>query len=187
MFFRQKPSSFSDADLIARFRETGNMTYASELFTRYTTMLYGVCLKYLKHRDDAQDAVMQIFEKLPGALQQHDIAHFKSWVYVTARNFCLMQIRSKKGKFTEDIDERFMESALLVHPESEPEWEGDLTKLANCIERLADEQRQCVRLFFLEERSYKEIATATGHDLNKVKSYIQNGKRNLKICMEQHG
>jgi RNA polymerase sigma-70 factor (ECF subfamily) len=80
-----------------------------------------------------------------------------------------------------------MESALLVHPESEPEWEGDLTKLANCIERLADEQRQCVRLFFLEERSYKEIATATGHDLNKVKSYIQNGKRNLKICMEQHG
>ena len=187
MFFRQKPSSFSDADLIVRFRETGDMTYASELFTRYTAMLYGVCLKYLRHRDDAQDAVMQIFEKLPQALQQHNILHFKSWAYVTARNFCLMQIRAKKGKFTEEIDERFMESALLVHPDGEPELEGDLTKLANCIEKLAAEQKQCVRLFFLEEKSYKDIATATGHDLNKVKSYIQNGKRNLKICMEQHG
>ena len=149
-------------------------------------MVYGVCLKYLKDRDDAKDGVMQLYEKLTEILKTHDVQYFKSWLYVTARNQCLMQLRSKKGKFTEEISSTLMETASEVHLEDGVELESNLGKLDQCIEKLNPEQKICVRLFFLEQKCYKEITNITGFDLNKVKSFIQNGKRNLKICMEQN-
>lgn len=187
MFFKQKPSTWSDSDLILKFKETGDLAFVSELFTRYTSMTYGVCLKYLRDRDEAKDAVMQVFEKLPGSLKVHEVVNFKSWLYVTVRNLCLMQIRSKRGKFTEDLSQASVESAFLLHPTEEPELEGDLNRMEKCIEELAAEQKECVRLFFLQEKCYKEITETTGFEMSKVKSYIQNGKRNLKICMERNG
>lgn len=186
MFFRQKPSALSDAELIERFRKTDDMTLVSELFGRYTSMIYGVCLKYLRDRDNAKDAVMQVFEKLPGSLQTHQIANFRGWLHVTARNHCLMQLRARKGKNTEELGSHDVETGLVLHLEEEPELENDLNRLEKCIEKLVDEQQRCVRLFFLEEKCYREIATSTGYDLLKVKSYIQNGKRNLRICMEKN-
>lgn len=186
MFFRQKPGTLTDSELVSRFRSTEDLTLVSELFGRYTSMIYGVCLKYLRDRDDAKDAAMQLFEKLPSALKNHEIANFKSWLYVTARNHCLMQIRSKKGKKTEEISDQVVETDFLLHQEQESGLETDLARLEKCIRTLTEDQQRCVRLFFLEEKSYKEITTITGYDLNQVKSYIQNGKRNLKICMEQN-
>lgn len=186
MFFRQKTGTLPDQELITRFRSTEDLSLVSELFGRYTTMMFGVCLKYLRDRDDSRDAVMQLFEKLPQALKTHEIANFKSWLYVTTRNHCLMQIRAKKGKKTEEIDAQVVENDFLVHLEGEPELENDLTRLEKCIQQLADEQQTCVRMFYLEEKCYKDIAALTGFDLNKVKSHIQNGKRNLKICMEKN-
>jgi RNA polymerase sigma factor (sigma-70 family) len=186
MFFRQKSGRLDDAELLERFRQTQDLTLVSELFGRYTSMIYGVCIKYLRDRDDAKDAVMQVFEKLPVTLRTHEIANFKSWLYVTTRNHCLMQIRSKKSKKTEELDPGLMETAVLLHLDHEPELETDLGKMEKCIQQLDTQQQQCIRLFYLEERCYKDISTATGFDLNKVKSYIQNGKRNLKICMEKN-
>lgn len=185
MFFRQKPGTLTDQELIARFVSTDDLSLVSELFGRYTTMIYGVCVKYLTDRDDAKDAVMQLFEKLPATLKTHEIANFKSWLYVTTRNHCLMQIRARKGKKTEEIDAQVVENDFLLHQEEESELENNLTRLEKCVRQLADEQQKCVRLFFLEEKCYKDIAEITGFDLNKVKSHIQNGKRNLKICMEK--
>jgi RNA polymerase sigma factor (sigma-70 family) len=187
MFFRQRPGTLPDQELITRFRSTDDLSLVSDLFGRYTTMIYAVCLKYLRDRDEAKDAVMQLFEKLPHALKTHEIANFKSWLYVTARNHCLMQIRAKRGKKTEEIGDQVVENDFLVHLEGESELENDLKKLEKCIQLLAGEQQTCVRMFFLEEKCYKDIAAITGFDLNKVKSHIQNGKRNLKICMEKNG
>lgn len=130
---------------------------------------------------------MQLFEKLSATLKNHDITHFKSWLYVTCRNYCFMQIRAEKGKKRVEISEVLMESDMAVHRDDEPELEQNLTKLEKCIEELGQEQKQCVRLFFLEEKCYKEIIEKTGFDYNQVKSFVQNGKRNLKICMEQNG
>jgi RNA polymerase sigma factor (sigma-70 family) len=191
MFFRQKSGSLDDAELLKQFRETQDLSLVSELFGRHTSMIYGVCLKYLRDRDDARDAVMQMFEKLPGTLKAHEIANFKSWLYVTTRNHCLMQIRSRKGKIFQELRPGLMETDLVLHLDEEPELENDpdgsgqaLAKMEKCIQKLDGQQQQCVRLFYLEEKCYKDISAFTGFDLNKVKSYIQNGKRNLKICME---
>lgn len=157
------------------------------LYTRYTAMVYGVCLKYLKDREESKDAVMQIFEKLASALHSHEITWFKSWLYATARNHCLMEIRSRKGKKFEEISTLVMESDDNPHPEDGQEMEENLVKLEKCIETLKHEQKRCVQLFYLEQKCYREITGETGLDFKQVKSHIQNGKRNLKSCLEQHG
>lgn len=176
----------SDEALIALYKQTEDLAIVGVLYDRYTALTLGVCLKYLKDREESRDAVMQIFEKLIVTLREHDISIFKGWLYVTARNHCLMQLRSRKGKNFEELSPFLMETGGNGHQEQGPELEGDLTKLEQCMETLANEQKQCVQLFYLEQKCYKEITETTGYDLNKVKSYIQNGKRNLKICMERN-
>ena len=178
-------SGLSDNDLIHLFK-SGEKAALGVLYTRYTALVFGTALKYLKDRDDAKDAVMQIFEKLNQSLHQHEVANFKSWLYVTTRNHCLMQLRSRKGKDTKEITPNLMESDFLLHLENEPEMEENLSKLEKCIEELGQEQQQCVKLFYIKEKCYKDVASDTGFDLGQVKSFIQNGKRNLKICMERN-
>jgi RNA polymerase sigma factor (sigma-70 family) len=175
----------TDLELIAQYKLSGENNWVGLLYGRYTTLLYGVCLKYLKNREEAKDAVMQLFEKLLTALQEHEVTHFKSWLYVMARNHCFMKLRSQKGKFTEEISPFLMETSSGAHLEEQDEMETNLVKLEKCIEKLGIEQKACVNLFFLQEKCYKEIVQVTGYELGKVKSFIQNGKRNLKICMEQ--
>jgi len=162
------------------------LSHWGELYARYTSLVYGVCLKYLKDRDEAKDAMMQLFEKLVATLLTHDVENFKSWLYVTTRNHCLMQLRARKGKYQQEFSPELVENQFLLHLDEEPEMEQNLSKLEKCIDQLVNDQQQCVRLFYLEERCYKDITGLTGFDLNKVKSYIQNGKRNLKTCMEQN-
>ena len=178
--------TLDDLELIRLYKESGGLDVLGELYNRYMSLVYGVCLKYLKDRDESRDAVMQIFEKLIQTLKNHEVEHFKSWLYVTARNYCLMQLRASKGKIFEEISPSIMESDSLLHLEDEPAKEANLSKLEKCMEELGDEQKQCVKLFYLQEKCYKDITESTGFDLGKVKSYIQNGKRNLKLCMERN-
>lgn len=170
--------------MLGQYKATSDLEVLGVLYSRYASLVYGVCLKYLKDREESRDAVMQLFEKLVNTLREHEVAHFKSWLYVTARNYCLMQLRARKGKYFEEISPVFMETQPSAHPDEGPETEANLSKLENCIQKLMPEQQACVSLFYLQQKCYKEIVTLTGYDDNKVKSYIQNGKRNLKICME---
>ena len=185
MFLRRARSEKPDEELLHLYQTTRNLEWLSTLYLRYAPMVYGVCLKYLKDREEAKDAVMQIHEKLMESLLQHKVTNFKSWLYVNARNHCLMQLRAGKGKITEEISPFLMENGAVQHPEEE-ELELNLASLEKCIEKLLEAQQQCVRLFYLQEKCYRDIAAETGFDLNQVKSYIQNGKRNLKICMEEN-
>lgn len=179
--------ALTDADLLQRYKASEELHILGELYNRYMSMVFGVCLKYLKDREESRDAVMQIFEKLVGTLKEHEVTHFKSWLYATARNHCLMHLRARKGKNFEEISPFLMEEGGSPHLEDGVDLEENLSQLEKCIGTLAAEQKQCVELFYLQQKCYKEIVDATGHDFNKVKSYIQNGKRNLKLCMEQHG
>ena len=179
-------SESSDAELVQLYKKTGDLELVGLLYNRYMTLVYGVCLKYLKDREESRDAVMQIFEKLMVSLKEHEISHFKSWLYVTSRNHCLMFLRARKRKNFEEISPLFMENELILHLQEEPEMENNLTKLEKCMEHLTAEQKDCVMLFYMQQKCYREIVQITGFDDNKVKSYIQNGKRNLKLCMERN-
>ncbi|HEY0273287.1 MAG TPA: sigma-70 family RNA polymerase sigma factor [Chitinophaga sp.] len=178
-----------DATLIREYKATGKLEYLSGLYQRYMTLVYGVCLKYLDEAS-AQDAVMQIFEELIVKVKQHEIQYFKSWLHVLSRNHCLMKLRAMKtrqGLEVPMMEGSFMEMGEAAHHDGEYRLEDHLQTMEKCLEHLPAEQKKSVQLFYLQEKSYREVAALTGYEMNKVKSYIQNGKRNLKICMEQHG
>jgi RNA polymerase sigma factor (sigma-70 family) len=153
------------------------------LYEKYMHLVYGVCLKYLKDEELSKDAVMQIFEELILKVNKHDVKQFKSWLYVLARNFCLMQLRAGKKMQTDSLD-NVMELAEELHPDTDRE--EDMVALERCKQKLPAPQRVSIQLFYMEEKCYKEIADDTGYSMNEVKSYIQNGKRNLKICLEKN-
>lgn len=184
-----KSSLNSDEDLLIKFTTTGDLEVLGELYSRYMHLVYGVCLKYLKEKEEAQDAVMQIFEKLIIEIPKQKIENFRSWLHVVTKNYCLMHIRSQKTKdekLNEWINDPvvFMENSQSVHPIDEDK--ADLEKgLADCIERLKDEQKECIRQFYYENRCYSEISVNLGIDEKKVKSHLQNAKRNLKLCLEE--
>ena len=185
----KKGEKRSDEGLLKEFRSGNDPAVLGELYSGYMHLVYGVCLKYLKDRDESKDAVMQIFEKLITEIPKHNIENFKSWLHVVTKNHCLMQLRSKKshdekmGEWAAD-NIIFMENEEDSHP-----IDGDTSEidkaLEDCIERLRDEQRSCIRLFYYENRCYSEIAANLRLDEKKVKSHLQNGKRNLKICLEE--
>ena len=155
------------------------------LYQRYMDLVFGVCLKYFKDAEKSKDAVMDIFEELNRKLKQHEVDNFKGWLHVLARNYCLMQLRSPKNIKTTELNADFMQSGLETHLTNEAlEKEEAFQKLANCMDALPEDQQQSIRLFFLQKKCYNEIAEITGYEWNKVRSYIQNGKRNLKICLE---
>ncbi|GAB4344777.1 MAG: sigma-70 family RNA polymerase sigma factor [Flammeovirgaceae bacterium] len=186
-----RKKSLSDAELLEKYQQTSDLNYLGELYERYTHLVFGVCLKYLKNEDDSKDAVMQIFEKLIHSVRQQKIENFQKWLYVVVKNHCLMELRSaqsSKKLHTSSLEEErfFMENESPLHPiadDIEEEKEEALSQIEMAISLLPDEQRICVEMFYLKEKCYKEIEAITGYPLNKVKSYIQNGKRNLKILM----
>jgi RNA polymerase sigma-70 factor (ECF subfamily) len=179
----------SEQDLLNEFTALRDPGVLGELYSGYMHLVYGVCLKYLRDRDESQDAVMQIFEKLITEIPKQKIENFRSWLHVVTKNYCLMQLRSQKSnneKLNEWVNDPFvfMENSRVLHPIDEDE--PDLEKgLADCIERLKGEQKECIRQFYYENRSYNEITVNLGLDEKKVKSHLQNAKRNLKLCLEE--
>jgi RNA polymerase sigma-70 factor, ECF subfamily len=179
----------SDEELLKDFRSGNDPAVLGELYSGYMHLVYGVCLKYLKDRDESKDAVMQIFEKLIIEIPKHNIENFSSWLHVVTRNHCLMQIRAKKSN-DEKMEEWAADNIIFMENEDDPHpIDGDTSEidraLEDCIERLRDEQKNCIRLFYYENRCYSEIAANLRLDEKKVKSHLQNGKRNLKICLEE--
>lgn len=174
----------SDEDLINDYRHGNDPEALAILYDRYIHLVYGVCLKYHHDREKAQDATMQVFEKLIQLLKTHEIKSFRAWLYSTAKNHCLMQLRKKDDVIKID-GYLFMDSAEESHPIDDLD-ELKLQVLENCLQELKYQQKQCVQLFYLQNNNYEEIVKITGFGLKKVKSYLQNGRRNLKICMEKN-
>jgi len=182
-------NTFDDLELVAKYRQTSDNAIIGVLFQRYTHLIFGVCVKYLKDEDDAQDASMQIFEKLLVDLKKHEVQQFKAWLHMVCKNYCLMQLRSGASKLKRDREMHkdfagLMESDHELHLTVQNTKEIQLTHMEECIRGLNEEQKLCIELFFLQEKSYQEVTEATNFSMNNVKSYIQNGKRNLKICIE---
>jgi len=179
----------TDLELIQGFRN-GNRNNLGELFRRYLSQAYGVALHYLRDPAESEDAVMQVFEKLHKDLLHHEVRFFKSWLHTVVRNHCLMELRKKKGRFSVPIDiaqnrKDFVESAASNHQEEALSGEDNLQLLEQGIQTLNNEQKTCIELFYIQQQSYKEIAGQTGFTLLQIKSYIQNGKRNLRIFLDK--
>jgi len=186
-------SSLSDLELLDLLKKEKDNAVVGVLFKRYTHLVMGVCMKYLKNEDEAKDCVMEIFEKLLIDLHKYEIKNFPAYLHTVAKNQCLMKFRSQKNKFRREVEDgihdlEVVEMNLLWHPDDSQEKEAMIKLLETGINQLNEHQRKCVELFYLGEKSYQEITDLTGYTMLNVKTHIQNGKRNLKIFMEKnHG
>lgn len=173
----------TDQELLEQFYADHENEWLGILLQRYTLLLLGVCMKYLKNEEEAKDSVQQIFLKVIQELHKYKVEYFKSWLYMVAKNHCLMKLRDKQGKYKVEIDDR-----QFVQPETDKQalMQNDLTLelMERSLKELHTEQQQCVTLFYLQKKSYQQISQETGYSMLQVKSYIQNGKRNLKILIE---
>lgn len=186
----QNIQQLNDLELIDAYRSTQDKSYVGILFQRYTHLVFGVCMKYLRDEDESKDAVMNIFEKLMKDLLKHEIKFFKGWLHTVSKNHCLMELR-KKPKTINGQEYLFVENLGVTHQNGDStnsaiEKEISLTKLEVSIEKLEPQQRICIELFYMKQLSYLEVATTTGFNLNQIKSFIQNGKRNLKNLIQHH-
>ena len=181
-----KYQHITDQQLLEQFYQDHNNEWLGILLQRYTLLLLGVCMKYLKNEEEAKDSVQQIFLKVIQELQKYRVDYFKSWIYMVAKNHCLMKLRDRQGKITAEINDR-----LTATPQEETDRlaliqnDHTLELMETALKELNHEQQQCVTLFYLQKKSYQQVSDETGYSMLQVKSYIQNGKRNLKILIEK--
>ena len=173
-----------DTELLDLYQEDKNQEWIGILLERYTLLLLGVCMKYLKDENEAKDAVQQINLKVLTEVSKYRIEFFKSWLYMVVKNHCLMLLRDKGAKGVIPLKEYGLTQAEPERSESSLQ-EKAYDYLEEALQELGEQQRQCVILFYLKKNSYQQISEKTGFNLLQVKSYIQNGKRNLKILLEQ--
>ena len=194
MFLKRfrKPKPTTDLEYVAAYRATGDLAVLGELYERHMELIYAVCYNYLRDEDEAKDAVMHLFEQLVTDLLRHDVQQFGAWLHSVARNYCLMQLRKSQAhpKTTlvingvDEVDDESL-SRLLIDEGPDSDLEEDLSRMESCLQTLPTEQQTCLTLFYLDRKTYTEVSEITGFDLKQVKSYLQNGRRNLKICMQK--
>ncbi len=176
-------TDLEDKELLERYYQENNNDLLGILLKRYTMLLLGVCMKYLKNEEDAKDSVQQVFLKVINDLPKYKVEFFKSWLYMVAKNYCLMKLRDK-GKYTTELNDQ-----LLATPDDTEgkslalEKDNHLNQMEQAMTQLNEEQKLCVTSFYLQKQTYLQIAESTGYSVMQVKSHIQNGKRNLKIFM----
>lgn len=185
--FSKHKQELTDDELLELIKNGKSQPYFGQLYERYIPLTYGLCLKYLKSETLAQDAVIDIFENLYSRIETYEISNFKNWMYSVARNHCFQILRDNKKEILVDFDSNIMESDHILDLLSEETIDKEKeSALNNCIQHLPEPQQITIKMFFYEDKSYADIATETGFNLKSVKSFLQNGKRNLKICVEKY-
>ncbi len=204
MFFKRfrrhlptgSPRPVTDAEFVAAYQTTGDLELLGELYERHIDMVYAVCFNYLRDEAESQDAAMQLFEQLITDLKRHEVHNFRSWLHSVARNYCLMQLRARRVYVSTsalmDGDDASNDpvsadaNRMIATPDVEDlDLEGDLARMHTCLKTLPPAQQTCLELFYLQEKSYAEVTQLTGYELKQVKSYLQNGRRNLKLCLDR--
>jgi RNA polymerase sigma-70 factor (ECF subfamily) len=180
----RRNSGKSEHELLQLYKNSGDLEWLGQLYEPYLELVFGVCLKYLQSEEIAQDAVMQIFEQLIQKLRRHEVENFKPWLHTVSRNHCLQLIRRQKSSRL-NIEPDFMQSEELLHHDNEFDYVDDYKALHACIENLPERQKQAIELFYINTKSYNEISEIIGEPKEKVRSYLQNGRRNLRLCMER--
>lgn len=175
----------NDQELLDRYYQSGDQQWIGILLERYTLLLLGVCMKYVKNEEEAKDCVQQIFLKVLTEVSKYKIDYFKSWLYMVAKNHCLMKLRNTQGKRIKELDDKTNLQDSETDKQDLLANEHTFSLLEEAINELNEEQKRCVTLFYLQKNSYQQIVEKTGFSLLQVKSYIQNGKRNLRLQLEK--
>ena len=155
----------------------------SDFFVLYREDVLGLCYYYTRDVELSKDLTMDTFETyLKRGKKGPVINDIKSYLLGIARNLCMAHF--KKSKRTQSIEESVLQF-MEYEDENAPNGEEVIDRLMMSMCKLTTDQRRCVELFFIKGCSYNQISKKLNFSYNEVKSFIQNGKRNLKKLMIQ--
>jgi len=174
----------TDDQLIAAYKD-GDQRAFDVLFKKHLHRILGICANTLEQEEDCKDVTMDMYVVLRRELVRHEIHHFEGWLYTIVRNYCLKLIRERKQQQQMETLDGPWAAFLQETNNLQQQYQDEelMLNLKKAIQELKPDQKECISLFYLDGHSYKEIAEATGLSLNKVKSNIQNGKRNIRIAL----
>jgi RNA polymerase sigma-70 factor (ECF subfamily) len=177
----------SDKELIDQYKKSNDKVFVGELYKRYSHLVLGMCINYFKDRDTAKDLVLQIFEKLFDELKKREVECFKAWLTFVVRNHCISELRKLQTQKSREADYgKVYENDLIREELTGKNPEEQIEKLESALKELNPFQKKCIELFYYKDMSYAQIVEITGYSVNEVKSYIQNGKRNLKLILTEY-
>ncbi len=183
---KNKYRSLADEALLKALQSDPDNRWAfGEIYRRYGHLVFGTCLNYLKNKEGAEDLTMDIFAGLVNKIQRHNIRYFKSWLYQVTKNECLMQLR-KNHPNTLPLEEGIIPNTVQNGVEMKEQQETIDQLIVEIISELNSPQREAIQLFYMKGLTYQAISQELALSLKKVKSALQNGKRNLRIKLEQH-
>jgi len=175
----------SDNELIAQYKKSHHKQFVGELYKRYAHLVLGMCIHYFNDKDTAKDIVLQIFEKLFDELKKREVESFKAWLTFVVRNHCISEIRKIQVQQNREAEYKIALQTEALHPEDDEKTEKQIRHLETALNELNPFQKKCIELFYYKNMSYAQIVEITGYSVNEVKSYIQNGKRNLKLILTE--
>jgi RNA polymerase sigma-70 factor (ECF subfamily) len=178
-------SDMTDDELVSRYKSTSDQKWLAMLFSRYLHLIYGICLRYTPDTQEAEDFTHGIYERLVDKVKSQDIKRFRNWLYMLSKNYCLEQIRKFTGKANIEFESHLVQFDQSVHPIEENENEKRFIQLEKCIDKLNIHQKNSIRLFYYKNKSYAEISGIMNQDIGMIRSHLQNGRRNLKNCMDK--
>ena len=161
---------------VSRLVADGRLDQAFEqLLAAYRTKVYRLAFSFVRNPADAEDLAQEAFVRLWRALPSYDgRASFSTWLYVIARNACLSELRRRGVRPVSAIED----AGEPAVPSSGPSAEARLDCEA-LVETLPEPQRQVVRLFYLEERSYEQVAAMLDMPINTVRSHLHRARKRL--------
>jgi len=183
----RKYTQLSDEQIVEKYQSGHDVYYAALLFERYNEMTVSLALSYLKNETDAEDAVMESFEIMVTDLKKAEVKNFGGWYYSVVRNH-LLKVKRKRERYSSvDLIEGYHDSAgedaKFESIFNDDQTDGDRL-IDETLKELKPMQAKCLQLFYLDGKSYKEIVSELKISEKEVKSHVQNGKRKMKIILE---
>src|SRR5690349_7649518 len=181
---RRVPDESSPDAEVCRLLAAGERDRAFErLLTAYRGRVYRLALGFVRTPADAEDLAQEAFVRLWRALPTYDgRASFSTWLYVIARNACLSELRRRGSRPTAAIEDAGEPAAPGVGPSADARMDCEAL-----VDTLPEPQRQVVRLFYLEEQSYEQVAVMLGMPINTVRSHLHRARKRLAQTMPRTG
>ncbi|MEP0518955.1 MAG: sigma-70 family RNA polymerase sigma factor [Hyphomicrobiales bacterium] len=158
----------------------------NELWERTSAKLFGVCLRILKNRNEAEEALQEVYVKIWRKADSYAPSNYSpmTWLISIARNEAIDRLRAKKPA-TVDIEEVYDLASDAPTPEKAAIAASDLQQINACMEELQPIHAAAVQGAYLEGYSYQELADTYEIPVNTMRTWLRRSLIKLKECLQR--
>ncbi len=154
------------------------------LYAATSAKLFGVCLRVLKNRTDAEDVLQETFVKIWNNAAKYQVSGYSpiTWLVTIARNQSIDRLRSRRPDAA-DLTEAEEIPDRTASPEQQVIMGGEAARLRTCLEKLSPGRAEAVKAAYMEGYSYQELADRLQQPINTVRTWLRRSLITLKDCL----